>query len=81
VAQAAKQASQAAADKRKEVPAASSASPSAVAPKQINLLAFAVTLAGDAVKAAVSAAKDSISKNMAENQPTFFGLFKRKEKK
>lgn len=81
VAQAAKQASQAAADKRKEVPATSSASPSAVAPKQINLLAFAVTLAGDAVKAAVSAAKDSISKNMAENQPTFFGLFKRKEKK
>lgn len=81
VAQAAKQASQAAADKRKEVPATSSTNTSAVAPKQINLLAFAVTLAGDAVKAAVSAAKDSISRNMAENQPTFFGLFKKKEKK
>lgn len=70
---AARQASQAALEKKKDTPAAQPA------PQQVSLLSFVVSLAGDAVKAAVEAASQSISKNLAEKQPSLFGIFKKKK--
>lgn len=77
--EAAKQASRAAFEKRKEPQAQTQVQTKQPAPKEVGLFSFAVTLAGDAVKAAVNAARDSISKNMEEKRPSFFGLFKKKK--
>jgi hypothetical protein len=74
----AKQASQAAFEKRKETDQQQPQSKKH-APKEVGLFSFVVTLAGDAVKAAVTAASESISKNMAENQPSFFSFLKKKK--
>lgn len=74
----AKQASLAAFEKRKETDQQQPQSKKH-APKEVGLFSFVVTLAGDAVKAAVAAASESISKNMAENQPSFFSFLKKKK--